>query len=385
MENAKDLRVGDEAHGHFLVTFARNDTTKNGKPYVVFDCRARDGTIFSGCKIWDCRDRPEGVIEIKGPLDEFNGQVHIIAKKWKPTQIDPNEFEPRAPWPLDLKEMYNRLGRAFEYITNKQHQSFIKDYLAFWSSHKFLSLARINKRFMSHPGAIKVHHSYRHGLLEHTLEVTEHAIAISKLHQVNERELDLLVIGCLIHDLGKMEEFAAKDGVYDYTLTGKAYGWSSNAHLYIGGQMLLQYYTRAPNTYILPEEDFFVLQNIVMSHHGDFGDVKPKYIVSMIAHIADMASSQANRMRIGLATTDESEVPRDVVRESYLRLTNYDNVAVPRPKTEPDPECDETEDSLTPPEEQSAPELTLGYNSRSSDDILHNEDTSPALSPPDSR
>jgi 3'-5' exoribonuclease len=371
MEGARDLRVGDEAHGHFLVTSARNDTTKNGKPYVAFDCRARDGTVFSGCKIWDCKDRPEGVIEIRGPLQEFNGQVHIVAKKWKPTNIDPRLFEPRAPWPLDVKKLYARLQHVLEQIHNSALRDFAKEFLAYWSSHKFPSLEKTSKRFMFHQG------------------VAEHAIQIGELHDINTKEKDLLIVGCLIHDIGKLEEHECINGVYEYTDIGKAYGWSSSAHLFIGSQMLAVY-RHLPKTIpamLTEEECFCVLQNIILSHHGEFGPIKPKYIIAMIAHIADMASSQTNRMRMGLAATDDDEVERDVVRQSYLRLVDYGSVkpdSDEEPEPEPEggngsgPEPDDEEDPLAPPDEPEAiPQLELAPY-----DPIHNERLPTLLDPP---
>lgn len=318
-------KQGEGLTAFVLVTKVSSSVAKNGRPFVSFDCRTKEGERFTGCKIWDYDgDMPSGVIKVKGSIDLYNDDVQIKVERWRPlTEGDEEEesdFEPKAPWPLDIDSLEKRYAQLLSTVLDEPLADFTGSFIDFWSDHRFPSMTLTSRSFKEHQGARDVHHAYRHGLFEHSIEVAEFALATSRMHQLNDHEEDLVVVGGLIHDIGKLEEHEPVCGAYDYTQLGKAYGWSSSAHLYIGSQMLAVYYAIHGG---ISEEDFMVLQNVIMSHHGSFGHVKPKYLVSTAIHCADMASSQLNRMRQGLLATDKPEVTRDIVRESYLRVNEY--------------------------------------------------------------
>ena len=51
------------------------------------------------------------------------------------------------------------------------------------------------------PAAVRNHHAYRHGLLEHSLIVAEAAAGVASRFDSVDR--DLVVAGALLHDIGK--------------------------------------------------------------------------------------------------------------------------------------------------------------------------------------
>jgi 3'-5' exoribonuclease len=323
------MKSGDRFDDDVLVIKSNVDTTKSGKMYVNFDCRTRKGFAFDGCKIWDssCAPKAGTVIKVKGKIDEFNGSLQIKVKEWTPTQGETGDFQPQAPWGINHDQLHIQFDMLLGRITNEELREFIGDFIAYWGCHHFPSEAIREgpPLFYHHPGAIKVHHGYRHGLLEHTVEVMESAIAMAGPAVLLDRELDLLIAGCAIHDIGKLVEFEYKDGFYDYTPIGRAYGWCSSAHLFIGGQMLTafcQNHKHAPS-----DDDFAILQNIILSHHGEWSPIKPMYNIAVLVHLADMASSNMNRMRQHLALSENGIVEKDTVRERYMRIYGYDENA----------------------------------------------------------
>ena len=56
------------------------------------------------------------------------------------------------------------------------------------------------------PAARTIHHNYVSGLLEHTLEVIAICRDLVKLYG-DRLQLDLLVAGAVLHDIGKIEEY----------------------------------------------------------------------------------------------------------------------------------------------------------------------------------
>jgi 3'-5' exoribonuclease len=68
----------------------------------------------------------------------------------------------------------------------------------------------IKELFFVLPASLKENHSYKSGLLQHTLEVVDMAVLFAK--NIYELDTDLLITGCLLHDIGKLQSFDI-DGV----------------------------------------------------------------------------------------------------------------------------------------------------------------------------
>ena len=156
------------------------------------------------------------------------------------------------------------------------------------------------EEFMTHPGGKKMHHVEKYGLVIHSIEVAEIAYSICKTMKLDERLTGLAVAGSIIHDIGKCKEIRVNDsGIYEASKIAKNFGWSSFAHLYLGIEMIPDYF---------PEKDFF--KNVILSHHGPYGHVQPASIPAQIVHFADMASSGINGMNNLLHNNDEA-ISRD--------------------------------------------------------------------------
>ena len=93
----------------------------------------------------------------------------------------------------------------------------------FWDDSTFL------KEFFKAPAAKLWHHAWVGGLAEHTLAVCRLARAALKNYQ--RLDPDLLITGCLLHDIGKVKEFSLGT-VIDYSDQGRLMG-----HLVLGDQI----------------------------------------------------------------------------------------------------------------------------------------------------
>jgi 3'-5' exoribonuclease len=113
-------------------------------------------------------------------------------------------------------------------------------------------------RFRDAPAAKLFHHSYRHGLLEHSLSVAQAVSAISATFPGIDR--DVAVTGALLHDIGKLEAYSADTPAIDLTDAGR-----------LQGEIPLGYYVvrRA-----IEQVDGFppklaqAVLHIILSHHG---------------------------------------------------------------------------------------------------------------------
>jgi 3'-5' exoribonuclease len=124
------------------------------------------------------------------------------------------------------------------------------------------TLATHGRELREHPAAKSIHHAYRGGLLEHVVSMAELALAVGNHYP--DLDGDLLLLGVLFHDLGKLVELGAMP-VNDYTRPGRLVG-----HIVIGRDLLRR---RCEAIEDFPEALQLHLEHLVLSHHGalEFG------------------------------------------------------------------------------------------------------------------
>ncbi len=156
-------------------------------------------------------------------------------------------------------------------------------------------------RFEACPASLGGHHALLGGLLKHTVEVASIARAIAR---VCRAELDLVLAGVLLHDLGKLESYRWDGGLFAMTEAGTLHG-----HVVLGALMLdraVRGATAPPCT----EQELAILQHLVLSHHGrlEFGAaVTPMTLEAEVLHYADNASAKTASMADALASPEHFE------------------------------------------------------------------------------
>ncbi|MDP3058728.1 MAG: HD domain-containing protein, partial [bacterium] len=154
----------------------------------------------------------------------------------------------------------------------------------------FLLGQETSAKFKQAPAGKEVHHAFVGGLLLHTLEVVAYAEKMVEL-QGDQLDRDLLIAGCLLHDLGKIEEYEPRVPSFEFTDKGKLLG-----HLVIGAEIV----GRAIDTLagfppLLRQE----LQHMILSHHGmkEWGSPEePKTANAMALHLADLTSGRLSQI-----------------------------------------------------------------------------------------
>jgi len=119
------------------------------------------------------------------------------------------------------------------------------------------ALETVQDRFFTAPAAVAMHHAYRCGLLEHTVHVTRAAVALLPLYP--EVCADLVIAGCLLHDIGKAIEYAGALTARK-TRTGQLQG-----HVVLGYRLV----RRAALTARLADDLVERLEHIILSHQGE--------------------------------------------------------------------------------------------------------------------
>lgn len=294
----KDLKPGDLLHGElFAVTKKNRLTTRNNDPYIDIVLSDKSGSISA--KIWPndlekCEDFSEGdIVNISATVVDHQGPQIKITHLSKIENYDMEDFQPQSE--NKTEEMLEKLQVRIDSVKDKDlkqiFENFRKDKETFES-------------FQESPAAMSVHHAYKGGLLEHTLEILDTVILLSESYKTLNK--DLLIAGAIFHDLGKIYEYKI-DTTVQITKEGKLLG-----HIFMGAEQVRKY-GKGINASTLDE-----LIHMILSHHGklEFGSpVLPKTPEAILLCMADDISAKLN-----MATTAIKDADSESSFTQYHRI-----------------------------------------------------------------
>ncbi len=268
------LRDGDAFDGFYIVKESSFQTAVNGKNYIRMIVADASAQVMAN--IWDAnRDLfalcPSGsIVKIQGVSETYKGKQQIRIGRFRPaheSEVDPDDFLPRTK--RDVGAMRDEVLALADSLADADYGRMAAAF--------FRDTALMNA-FARSPAARDLHHAFLGGLLEHTLNVARMADAFAGTARVDR---DLLVLGALLHDIGKTEELSAAL-VIDYTDKGKLLG-----HLHIGAEMIADRARTLPD---FPREKLDLLRHMILSHHGryEYGSpVLPKIPEAFALHHLD--------------------------------------------------------------------------------------------------
>ncbi len=114
------------------------------------------------------------------------------------------------------------------------------------------------ERWRVAPAAKTYHQAYQHGLLEHSLSVAQGVSAMAATFPGIDR--DVAVTGALLHDIGKIEAYAAEGAAIEMTDAGR-----------LQGEIPLGYYMirrRIEDIEGFPPATAQAVLHIILAHHG---------------------------------------------------------------------------------------------------------------------
>jgi 3'-5' exoribonuclease len=135
---------------------------------------------------------------------------------------------------------------------------------------------------------VTVHHAYRGGFLEHVLKVAETARFLAAAYGGN---VDLVVAGALLHDIGKLEELE-HDVSTRYSRDGNLIG-----HITLGVMAVRDACARIP---AFPDDLRAHIEHLIVSHHGsqEYGSpVEPMTVEAFILSTADDLDAKIHQVR----------------------------------------------------------------------------------------
>lgn len=143
------------------------------------------------------------------------------------------------------------------------------------------------------PAALRNHHAYRRGLLEHSVVVAEVAAGVADLLPTLDR--DLIVAGALLHDIGKVATYSSDPFAPGFTDAGRLQG-----EIVLGHDLVRDLIAEVDG---FPPELSLRLRHILLAHHGDRekgSPVVPMTREAIVVHFCDDMTAR-------VAAVDEAE------------------------------------------------------------------------------
>lgn len=274
------LVENEEVDEVFLASDKQLRPNRNGNLYLQMRLSDRTGMVNS--MMWNATDKTYRSFEngdylrVQGTTQNYNGSLQIIAKQLEavaPSSVQESDFVQVSR--QRREELIHQLTEFIRDLENPHLRSL---------GESLLIQPDLLDDFTRAPAAVKNHHAYQGGLLEHVVNLMQLSRAIAPRYP--ELNKDLLIAGALLHDIGKIREMTY-DRHLGYTDEGQLVG-----HLVIGVEILNELIVAAEKLSAepFPPELAAQLKHMIVSHHGQYEYGSPKVPMTLEAialHLLD--------------------------------------------------------------------------------------------------
>lgn len=283
-----EWKEGDSVSGFALLVKKERRQDRNGRDFI--DLRLSDASGSIDGKIWgdspalNAEFEAHDFIAIKGSVKSYRDRLQVSvhncrvatdedqAHGFDKSRLVPSTLE-------DIDDLWGRLKAIYEQeITDPSLRQLAAD-----------TLATHGPALREHPAAKTIHHAYRGGLLEHVVSMAE--LASKVCGHYPEVRSDLVLLGVLFHDLGKLVEIGRMPA-NEYTREGRLVG-----HVVIGRDLLLE---RCAAIKEFPDDLRLHLEHLILSHQGllEYGSpVEPMTAEAIVLHTIDNLDAKLAQLR----------------------------------------------------------------------------------------
>ena len=289
----KDFVVGSMIETPLVVKSAIARETKSKKPYLSIEFFDGQDTLMGNYWDWTSGSIPpvNAILTVKAQVSEWNGSKQLNVKSLVTcTDRTLADFMPTSDF--DIEDTYTAAIALMESVQDEPLRTIALS-----------TLIELKERWLTVPGAVSVHHNFVGGTLVHSYHVARLAEAIaSTMDNVNK---DLVVVGAMLHDIGKLFTYRL-DGVnINKTMLGRLY-----EHIFIGAEFVGNF----AESHVDVEEPYvykkvMLLRHIILSHHLslEYGSpITPQCIEAYIVHHADALDATHEQLRVA-----SKKVPED--------------------------------------------------------------------------
>ena len=272
---AADIHENQLVDSLFLVSSKNQGVTKGGNSYLVLKLLDRSGEIEG--RVWDRADDlsrgfdRNDFVRVRGQATLYQGKVQIRVQdvmRVEEKNVAAEDFLPKSAFDPDTM-----LGELQTILRGMKNPHLLALAEACFADQELMELLK------RAPGAKTIHHPYLSGLLEHTLSLLR--LILKVVENYPGVDVDLLLIGGFLHDIGKVYEFSF-DRAVEYTDAGQLLG-----HLVMEVEMVNKKISTIPD---FPDELAMLVKHLLVSHHGayEFGSPKlPQTVEAIMLHALD--------------------------------------------------------------------------------------------------
>lgn len=257
----------------FLAAQKQLRPNRNGNLYLQVDLSDRTGTLTA--RMWNASEAEYRGFEdgefvlVEGSTQVYQGALQLIATKItraRADDVDPADFMPLGP--ADIDRLLTRLTQLLRGLKDPHLRNL---------AECFLLDDPLMRKVAKAPAGVKNHHAYLGGLLEHVVNLMEVVTRIADRYPA--LNVDLLLMGVFLHDLGKIDELGYERG-FSYTDEGQLVG-----HLVMGVALVDAKIREAEKLSgePFPTELSLRLKHMIVSHHGEYEFGSPKLPMTLEA------------------------------------------------------------------------------------------------------
>jgi 3'-5' exoribonuclease len=257
----KDIQPGKQLNETYLVTQPVLRNTSRGDLYIAMFLSDKTGKLNG--RMWQATEAiyqsipSEGFIQIRGKSELYQNALQVIINDLVVVDADKVSLEDYLP--RTEKNIDAMFGEVKEILSTGILDEQLKALIA-----EFLGDEKLMKNFRTAPAAMKLHHAYLGGLLEHTHGMMKTALAILPNYPKIQSQLVLAAI--FLHDIGKTSELSYEAAIA-YTNRGQLVG-----HIVGGIEMI----NEKAACLSIDKDIYDSLCHIIVSHHGQYEFGSPK-------------------------------------------------------------------------------------------------------------
>ena len=305
MKYINELREGENIIEHYLCKSRQTMKSRNGKNYLSLKLQDKTGMVDA--KVWDLNNdiqsfQENDFIKVDAFVTTFNNELQLNVKRSRRSregEYDPADFVPSTDKNID--EMHDQLMGYIKTMKNPYLKKLLEEI--------FLRHPVISKEFKYHSAAKSMHHSFRGGLVEHTLSVTQLCDFLAPRYNYVNR--DILVASAMLHDVGKVLELSDFP-TNDYTDDGQLLG-----HLILGSELIRDAAAKIDG---FPKRLESLMKHCMLSHHGEYEYGSPKLPSTpeaFLLHCADNLDAKTKMIEEALDADSTRMLQRNLSRSDF--------------------------------------------------------------------
>ena len=279
----KLMNSGDKEEA--LVAVTSVEIRQTAKKTDFLSCTLVDKTGGIKAKIWDWSgEAPDSstIWRVYVEASPFKGMPQVVIRKWEEvdnSKVDKGLFLETLSAD-EFRYYTDELNALIARISDTGLKTFVKKALKMYPD------------FMAAPGGQSIHHARLGGLLEHSVQVTKNALALAEAYKATPKwkliNKDLLIVGGILHDLGKVYDYTTESNTIEYdiaiTLTGQ-HG--------VNPALLMDVWRQTNEA--ISWETLLGLLHLQLSHHGqEHALVTPATFSAWLLHAADISDAKSD-------------------------------------------------------------------------------------------